>query len=101
MIPQTTRNRIENKCIMCGKKRNEEFYDKSDYRPLCNKQCYSDWFDDCRKRDLEYANNWLLHKEKHLIACERWQQNNKDKVRGYNRKWRENRKLSNSKLLKE
>ncbi len=97
MITQTTNNRIANKCIICGKKRDNTFYDKSDYRPLCNKQCYSVWFDDCRKRDIEYANNQLLHAEKHKQACKRWQQNNKDKVNEYNRKYRENKKLINSK----
>ena len=38
-----------NVCKICGKPRDNTFYDKSATRPLCSKACYSKWFDDYYK----------------------------------------------------
>jgi len=44
-------NKIElNNCIVCNKKVNSRFYDKSKYRPLCSKKCYSKYIDNLPKR---------------------------------------------------
>jgi endogenous inhibitor of DNA gyrase (YacG/DUF329 family) len=34
-----------NACSICGKPRDNSFYDKSSTRPLCSKACYSVYFD--------------------------------------------------------
>jgi endogenous inhibitor of DNA gyrase (YacG/DUF329 family) len=42
------------RCMICGKPYDNSFYDKSDYRPLCSKECYSVHFDNW-KNDID---NW-------------------------------------------
>lgn len=41
----TTHNIIYKNCIVCGRKVNNTFYDKSKYRPICSKACYSKFID--------------------------------------------------------
>jgi hypothetical protein len=43
-------NIILNKCIVCGKKINKNFYDKSVYRPICSRAHYSKYIDNLPKR---------------------------------------------------
>jgi len=33
------------KCIICKKPYDDNFYDKSKYRPICSKECYSAYLD--------------------------------------------------------
>ncbi len=39
-----------NNCKICGKKINSNFYDKSVYRPICSRKCYSKYIDSLPKR---------------------------------------------------
>ena len=43
------RGYISKTCIICGKPFDNTFYDKSEYRPLCSKECYSVHFDNWYK----------------------------------------------------
>jgi len=38
-------NIMFNNCKICNRKMNKNFYDKSPYRPLCSRKCYSKYID--------------------------------------------------------
>jgi hypothetical protein len=46
----SSNNIILKKCKVCGKKVNAKFYDKSVYRPLCSRACYSEYINSLPKR---------------------------------------------------
>lgn len=42
-----------NICIICGKPKDDTFYDKSD-RLICSKECYSKWWDTWYKQNITW-----------------------------------------------
>ena len=48
-----------NACVICGKVKDNSFYDKSSTRPICSKACYSIYFDNCHKRDVWWERKGL------------------------------------------
>jgi endogenous inhibitor of DNA gyrase (YacG/DUF329 family) len=55
---------ISKTCMICGKPYDNSFYDKSDYRPLCSKECYSVHFDNW-KNDID---NWRKYEAGRKIS---------------------------------
>ena len=43
-------NIILKNCKVCNRKKNNNFYDKSVYRPICSRKCYSKYIDSLPKR---------------------------------------------------
>ena len=43
-----------NMCVVCGKPKDNTFYDKSATRPLCSKACYSKYADDYYKACVKW-----------------------------------------------
>jgi endogenous inhibitor of DNA gyrase (YacG/DUF329 family) len=57
-------NRLEF-CINpnCRKPRDDTFYDKSNYRPVCSKRCYSEYYDSLdRQNRIEHEPKRLKYK---------------------------------------
>lgn len=42
-----------NHCVVCGKLKDDTFYDKSSYRPICSKEHYDIYFDSLPHRSVE------------------------------------------------
>ena len=47
-----------NVCMICGKPKDDTFYDKSD-RLLCSKACYSAWWDKWYKANITWQRNCM------------------------------------------
>lgn len=70
-----------NACIVCGKPKDDTFYDKSD-RLICSKECYSIWWDTWCKQNITWErkcmprnmgndvskDNYIYPKQGRLIA---------------------------------
>lgn len=63
-----------NNCKVCGKKMSKSFYDKSIYRPLCSRRCYSKYIDSLPLRykgvrvEVEEPNNeYYMRGRLHLV----------------------------------
>ncbi len=67
-------------CIVCNKKRDNTFYDKSDTRPLCSKVCRDKYYDNLPdrlvKKDFDYdkytepRNTYTYHKTGKLVLTD-------------------------------
>ena len=75
-----------NVCIICSKPLDDTFYDKSQWRPICSKECYSKYFDKWKATDDGYYNNErrrLINKR----AAKKYRENHTEELREYNRKY--------------
>ena len=46
----SSNNIILKHCKVCGKPIDDSFYDRSPYRPICSRKCYSKYIDSLPKR---------------------------------------------------
>lgn len=65
--------KISKSCMHCHKPYNDNFYDKSSYRPLCSKECYSKLMDSLPKGkgnliyEPEKSKNYQWYKQGRLV----------------------------------
>lgn len=66
--------KLSKECVYCHKPYNDNFYDKSNYRPLCSKECYSKLMDSLPKSkgnliyEPENSKNYEWYMQGRLIA---------------------------------
>lgn len=60
-------NIIFNNCKVCNKPIDDSFYDKSVYRPICSRSCYSKYIDSLPARYEKKRFEAPLNQEKEII----------------------------------
>ena len=82
----------DNVCIVCGKPKDDTFYDKSKYRLICNRECYSKYFDMWKKRDDDMYNDSrrLLQNRR---ASKKYRKTHRDQWNKYQREYAARRRL--------